>query len=898
MRIEHWWYTAPLRLRSLFRRRRLERELDEELQFHLENKIAEGVAAGLATDEARRRALLAMGGLEQRKEEVRDTRRVSWLTEFLADLRYALRSLRRTPALSAFVVLTLAVGIGLTSSPLSMLDALVFRPYPVRHPHQVVALVSTTHDNPYGAFSYREYLDIRNHAKSYDGVVAHAGLSAVGFSAQPGATPQVRGGVMVSGNFFSVLGVEPRVGRGFRADEDQVPGRDAVAVLGADFWKSELGGDPSVVGRKIRLNGHEFTVVGVAPDSFPGIQIWFVPDVYVPLAMAPLFSTNLQKNFLEDRDDRELAVKARVRADSTLQQARHELAALAADFAREYPTLERDRGATVLTQIEMQTRVDRGEWKFVTIGVILALAVLLVACTNVAGLLLSRARTRTREIAIRLALGSGRSRLVRLLLTESLVLALLGGLGGVAVGAVGIHLLDKFQIPTELPVKSPAQMDLRILLASLAVALVSALLCGLAPALQSTHADLVTGLKSTDVDPPGRKRLWGRNALVVTQVAASLMLLTASFLMARSFRESTLRTTGFTKDHLLMARFDPRIVQYDAEQTKQFYDRLTARAGGAPGVLRAALTQNPPLGLDAYEAVSFVPDGFQMPRDRETFTSAMDTVDPRFLETMAIPILRGRGLLESDTADAPRVAVVNEQLAKHYWPNGDAVGKRIRLDSRTGTSVEIVGVARTIKYRAPTEKPTDFLYMPLTQNPRARMVLLLHTSGDPLRLAAPLRDIVRTLDPNMPLVELRTYEDLYRYHTVDGPGVAIGMISTMGAVGVLLAMAGLYGLVSYNVARRTRELGIRMAIGAGRPAVLRLVIGQGLRLVVTGAAIGLVMGFAVERLLNSMVFDTGRVDVVVYLIVVPSMVAVTMLAAYVPALRASRIAPTLALRYD
>jgi putative ABC transport system permease protein len=265
---------------------------------------------------------------------------------------------------------------------------------------------------------------------------------------------------------------------------------------------------------------------------------------------------------------------------------------------------------------------------------------------------------------------------------------------------------------------------------------------------------------------------------------------------------------------------------------------------------------------------------------------------------MAIPILRGRGLLESDTADAPRVAVVNEQLARHYWPSGDAVGKRIRLDSRTGTSVEIVGVARTIKYRAPTEKPTDFLYMPLTQNPRARMVLLLHTSGDPLRLAAPLRDIVRTLDPNMPLVELRTYEDLYRYHTVDGPGVAIGMISTMGAVGVLLAMAGLYGLVSYNVARRTRELGIRMAIGAGRMAVLRLVIGQGLTLVVTGAAIGLVMGFAVERLLNSMVFDTGRVDVVVYLVVVPSMVAVTMLAAYVPALRASRIAPTLALRYD
>jgi hypothetical protein len=276
----------------------------------------------------------------------------------------------------------------------------------------------------------------------------------------------------------------------------------------------------------------------------------------------------------------------------------------------------------------------------------------------------------------------------------------------------------------------------------------------------------------------------------------------------------------------------------------------------------------------------------------------MDTVDSGFFDTMSIPILRGRGFLASDTAERPRVAIVNEQLAKHYWPNSDAVGKRIRLDRRGGTPVEIVGVARRSKYMAPTEKPMDFVYMPVAQQPRARMALLLHTSGDPLQLAAPVRDIVRTLDANMPLVGMRTYEELYRYHTVEGPGIAIRTIGTMGAVGVLLAMAGLYGLVSYNVTRRTRELGIRMAIGADRRAVLRLVIGKGLTLVMTGVAIGLVLSFAIERVMNTALFNSGHVDFGVYLLLVPSMVLVTMLAAYVPALRASRIAPTLALRYD
>jgi predicted permease len=896
MRMEHWWFTAPLRLKSILRRRRVESELDEELQFHLEHKIEEGIAEGLSPDEARYRAMRALGGLEQRKEEMRDMRRVHWLTDFLDDVPYAIRSLRRTPGLAASVVITIALGIGMTSTPFSMLDALIFRPYPVPHPRDVVTLVSTSHDNSFDSFSYREYLDIRDHTKSYDGVIANATVGAVGFSAEPGATPLVRGGLLVSGNYFRVLGVEPKLGRGFREDEDQVPGRDAVVVLGPDFWKREFAGDPSVVGRIIRLNGTDFTVIGVAPETFPGMFLFIRPDFYMPLAMARVFSTNLQKNFFVDRDDRELVVRARLKPGTTRRQAQNELAMLARNFKREYPKVNRDRGAAVHTQFEMRTQDNDVNWKFGVIFTILALAVLLVACTNVAGLLLSRARTRTREIAVRLALGAGRFRLIRLLLTESLVLALLGGLGGIAVGYAGIKFISTFSIPTELPLKIPFRMDARVLLASLALSVLSALFCGLAPALQSTRADLVNGLKSADVDVPGRKRLWGRNVLVVAQVSMSLMLLTASFLMVRGFQQSLLEGTGFAKDHLLMARFDPRLVQYNAAQTRQFYKLLAERAREAPGVQSAALTENPPLGLEDFDGIAFVPDGFQMPRDRENFTSTMDTVDEGFFETMGIPIMRGRGFLASDTADAPRVAVVNEQFAKHYWPGADAVGKHIRLDSGNGTPVEIIGVAQTIKWT--TERPTDFVYMPLAQHPVPRMVLLLRSSGDPLQLVQSVKDVVRTLDSNMPISETRSYEDLYRYHAVEGPRVAIELVGTMGAVGLLLAIAGLYGLVAYNVSRRTREIGIRMALGAGPFDVLRLVMGKGLVLVGMGTVIGLGMGFAVEQLMNSMLFDAGGVDIAVYLMVVPSMFLVTMLGAYVPARRASRIAPTQALRYE
>jgi len=383
----------------------------------------------------------------------------------------------------------------------------------------------------------------------------------------------------------------------------------------------------------------------------------------------------------------------------------------------------------------------------------------------------------------------------------------------------------------------------------------------------------------------------------VAQVSASLMLLTASFLMVRGFQHTLLEGTGFTKDHLLMTSFDPRLIQYNAAQTQQFYKLLAERVREAPGVQSEALTQNIPLGEDGFDGIAFVPEGFQMPRDRESFSSTMDAVNEGYFETMGIPILRGRGFLASDTAEAPRVVVVNEQFAKHYWPKEDAVGKHIRLDSPAGTPVEIVGVAQTIKYQN-TFGPMDFIYMPLAQHPIARMTLMLRSIGDPLQLVQSVRDVVRTLDPNLPMLHTMAYEDFYMNQAVNGPRIAMKLVGSMGLVGLLLAIAGLYGLVAYNVSRRTREIGIRIALGAKGADVLRLVMGKGLVLVGMGTLIGLAMGFGVEQLMNSMLFSAGGVDILAYVTVVPSLFLVTMLAAYVPARRASRIAPTQALRYE
>ncbi len=898
MRIAHGWYSLPLKLRTLFRRSQTERDLADEMQFHIEQLTEDGIARGLPPAEARAAALRAMGGVTQHQESARDAWGLTWLTDLGDDLRFAARSLARTPGLALFVVLALALGIGMSAASYSMLDSIVFRPYPVPRPRELMTLVSTSHESAFESWSYREFVDLRRMCRSYRDLVASSTVLGVGFARDGKSSPRVQPAMLVSGNYFKELDVEPDLGRGFLASEDQAPDRDAVVVLAYDFFMRECSGDPAIVGRTIRLNGRDFTVVGVTRRGFPGMWVFSRIDLYLPLAMSHLFAGDAGQDLLEDRSARGLVVRGRLKPGVTLPQARTELAGIVTGFKDATPQLYRDRGASVHDQFEMRTQADDINWKFGLIFTVLGLSTLLVACTNVAGLLLSRARTRRREIAVRLALGAGRTRLVRFLLAESLLLAGAGGAAGIALGYFAITLLQRFTIPADLPVHVPFRMDERVLFACVALTVLSAVLCGLAPALQSTRADVSAGLRASESDAPGRRGMWGRNALVVAQVAMSLMLLTASFLMARSFQASIGRATGFAKDHMLMVRLDPRLLQYDATRTRRFYAQLAAALRRTSGVTGVALTTNPPLGLDTFGKLALVPEGYDLPRDRDVMRAMYDVVDEGYFPTFAIAVTSGRAFTAADDSTAFRVAIVNETFAKRYWPGGSAVGRRFRLDKPDGTPVEIVGVARTIKYGQTVERAQDFVYLPFAQRPVSRMVVMLRSSGDPLQLIAPVKQAVRALDANLPISELRSYEDLLRYSTIDGPGVAIRMVGTMGLVGMFLAIAGLYGLVAYNVARRTKEIGIRMAIGATQNDIMRLVLGKGMILVAAGSVLGLVLGFGVERLFQAMLFESAGVDVVSYLIVVPTMFLAAMLAAWLPARRALRIAPSTALRCE
>jgi predicted permease len=707
--------------------------------------------------------------------------------------------------------------------------------------------------------------------------------------------PQLKYGLFVSGNFFQVLGVEPVLGRGFRSDEDKVPGRDAVVVLSHDLWVSQFGADPSAVGRKVRLTGTEFTIVGVAPEHFTGVDQYLRPALFVPIAMSARVG---QQDALEKRDNRWLTAKGRLKPDVTTVQAQADLVSIASELERTYPDTNRNQKARVETELQLRIEQDSVDAQLIAMLMTLALSVLVVACANVAGLLLSRARARSREIAVRLAIGAGRGRLIQQLLLESLLIALIGGAVGVAFAYGGVKFLNQIQVPSDLPIVISAQLDRRLLLFTLAVSLASTILFGLTPAIRSTRSDLVSALKAADADLAARRRLWGRNLLVICQIAISLVLLTVSTILFRGFAQEV-KTPGFRTDHLLMMSFDPTLVRYSDSQTEQFYKQLLKRARSAPGVKSGAWTLNIPFRPDQ-AGNSVAPEGYQFPAGQQTANVFSDTVGDRYFETIGIPIVRGRAFLQSDTATTPRVAVVNEQFAKHYWPNQDAIGKRFHLSDAKGPLVQIVGIAKTTKYLWIAEPPTEYIYLPLAQHPQTRMTLIAESESDSAALASVLRQAVKNMDPNMPVYGVRTMDDFYKQRAIKTGTIIMQTIGGLGVMGLLLAMVGLYGLVAYSVSRRTREIGIRMAIGADRTKVARMVLKQGLILALIGIAIGVIGSVEANKVLGLMFGGSTAMSteeaVIIFLLMPLTLITVTLLATYAPARRASLIDPMRALR--
>ena len=898
MRWERWHHVLLLRLRSMFRRNTVEQELDDELRFHLECKIEEQLSHGIDQGEARYRALRSLGGLEQRKEEMRDMRRVRWFSDFTADLRYAVRAMGHSKPFTALVVLTLGLGIGANSAMFSLADAMLLRPLPVLRPSEVVTISSVSPNSSAessGLASYPDYLDFRNKSSSFDGLAAFTDIRSFGFASRSGELPKLKGGLLVSGNLFRVMGVEPELGRDFIAEEDRVPRRDAVVVLGNEFWQSQFNGDRSVIGRHILLDGVEFSIVGVAPKKFTGLDQYIRPDFYMPIMMWPRLAATSKQNPLDDRADRELIVKGRLKPGVSIGQARAEIHVIAASLERAYPKTNRGRDATVRTEFALRVHTDPSDAALAGMLLALAAAVLLIACANVAGLLLGRARGRSREIAIRLAIGAGRFRLMRLLLAESFVIAVLGGAVGIALGYGGVRFLGRFQIPTDLPIRFSVQLDQRAFLFSLIVSLLSAILCGLAPALATTRTNLVTALKTADAAIPGKRRLWGRNTLVICQIAASLALLTAALQMVRTFQQKWSDGPGFRTDHIVTMAFDPQLVRSTEAQTEKFYKNLIRGVRSLPGVNSAALTENLP--MSGGDGVGLIPEGYAMPPGKETLPISMNVVSEDYFDAFKARLLRGRAFQVTDTATSPKVAVVNEQFAKTYWPNSDALGKRFRLDNANGPFVQIVGISKTGKYDWMGEPPTAFVYLPFAQRPRSGMTLLVQTQGASSAMIQPVRDLVRKIDSSQPVFNVRTIEDFYQKRVVMAPVMVVQLVSLMGLIGLILALAGLYGLMTYSANRRTREIGIRMAIGADAKTVLAMILRQACALVAGGVIAGLLLGWAAERGLHA-IFETSGTDLGAYLLILPALLAVTLAAAFIPANRAARTDPTRALRYE
>jgi predicted permease len=717
--------TIWTRLKYLWppRRRQEEREMREEL---------DSLIAIAGNKE--------LGNLTLAMENVRATWGWTWLEGIAADLRYALRALRSQPAFITVAVLSLALAIGANSAIFSFADALLLRPLPVLNPSAVFDVSNTTPDDPFEGMSFPDYRDMREKSRSFSGLAAYR-LTMLAAATDAAAPARIRLAMLVSDNLFPRLGVAPSAGRAFLSEEANAPGR-AVAMLSYDFWRQYSGGQ-SVIGTNIRLNGIVFTIIGVTPKSFTGLDRFVRPSIYVPLGMSQRLSAE-QMNPLDDRGRHELVVKGRLSTGSTQESAQAELATLGAALEREYPKTNHNRHPAVRTELQRRTQQTPQILALIKMTMGLVGLILIIACSNLANLLLAQARARSREIAIRLSIGAGRLRLVRQLMTESFLVAMFGGAAGLLFAYGGILLLQTLSVPTEPPSFLGVELDWRVVQFSFLAALVSCLFFGLAPAWQTVRMDFVTALKDGGHGACGQRRTLARDVLVAGQIALAMVVLIAAGMFLAGFRRTLLMAPDFRVDHVISMDTAPNLLHYSPEQTKAFYHQLVDRVRTMPGVADVAMTEALPLS-PAQTTLTIVPEGYQFPKGRESAVEFGAAIDAGYFRTMRVEIARGRPFTDDDRAGSRRVAIVNQQFAKIYWPGQDPIGKRIRLDRADGPVAQVVGVAKTGPYLFVNERPEPFVYVPYEQNPRSQMTLIVQSVGDPSELAAPLRNAVRSI---------------------------------------------------------------------------------------------------------------------------------------------------------
>ncbi len=797
--------------------------------------------------------------------------------------------LTKNPGFALVAIVSLALGIGANTAIFSLMDKLLLRALPVAHPEQLVTVATASGDT---SFSYPLYTDYRNRNDVFAGLAAYFETP---FSLSDNGTTERVYGNLVSGNYFDVLGVTPAVGRFFAIEEDQTPGTHPVAVLSYSLWQRRFNADPNVINHTVLLNAAPFTIIGVAPAEFTGVVRGSSPAVYVPMMMQ-IEAMPTWTGALSERSMTWLEIIGRLKPDLTRQQAQASLALLAEQIKQTEPlNVDSDlilNDASRGQQYNLNDVASPLAWLMVMVGL-----VLLIACANVANLLIARATARRKEIAIRVAIGAGRARLVRQLLTESLLLAVAGGALGLLVARWLIDLLVSFLPSNYLVVET--SLDNRVLAFTLALSVLTGIIFGLAPALQSSKPDVVGALKGEAATIGGRtRRLSLRNLLVVAQVALSLLVLVSAGLCVRSLQKLLSIDAGFEPARVLVMSLDVALNGHEEAQGRQFYSQLTERVSALPGVESASLAALVPLsGSSMSRSVKI--EGHEPPDGKPPINFGYNVIDLNYFRTMGISLLRGRDFTPQDRAGAPKVIIINETIARTYWPDQDPLGKHIIFGkfNQPDEQIEIVGVVKDSKYRNLTEAPRPMMFLPFLQSYRANVALHVRSAGDPKALTMAVRREVQALDDNLPVYNIRTLED-QRAGSLYVARFAATLSGFFGGLALLLASVGIYGVMAYSVSRRTREIGIRMALGAGRRDVLRLVLGEGLLLIGVGLIVGILATLAVTRLMAGLLYGVSATDPLT-LIAIPIILAgVALGACFVPARRATRVDPMVALRYE
>jgi predicted permease len=879
-----------------------EAEIVEELSQHLDDRLAELRAGGASEEEAYRAALVDLSDSRLLARELRrveqqvnsepvvlGTRRRNMIADLWQDLRYGLRMLRKSPGFTLVAVLSLTLGIGANTAIFSLINTALLRPLPIAKPEQLVALNNAGSNHTFPTFSYPNYKDFRDRNEAFSDLI---GYRFTPISLSHDGINERLWGYEVTGNYFAALGVNAALGRLISSDDDAVPGASPVAVVSYKGWQQRFGGEPGIIGRDVIVNGRSYTIIGVAPQGFYGTEIIAAPDMWFPVAMQA--QLEIGSKWLDDRGVENLFVQARLKPGVSVAQAQTALNDVALQLEREYPVENEDK-RVALSPPGLIGNAFRGPvLGFAGLLMVVVGLVLLLACTNLANLLLARAADRRREIAVRLALGASRARLVRQLLTESLLLACGGGALGLLLAFKLVGLAVGFKLPIDVPLTIDLHMDYRVFIFTCLISLATGVLFGLLPAWQATKTDLVPALKD-EFSFGGYRRSWLKNSLIVFQVALSLVLLIGGGLMLRGLRQAQTIELGFTPQHAGEVSFDLRLQGYDEARGKEFQKRLLERVRALPGVQSAGIADLAPVDLHFSRDRVFI-EGQPLERLTNVPVTMVNRASPGYFEAMDTRIVRGRDFTEHDDEKATRVAIINETFARRFWPGEDPIGKRFSQGGPESPKREVIGVVQDGKYAGLNEDPKPFFSRPMWQTYSGATTLIVRGAADPQGLIALVRNELQQLDPHLPLAS-RTLVERMNLPLMPAR-IAASVLGGFGLLALALAAIGIYGVMSYSVAKRTHEIGIRMALGAQRADVLKLVIGQGLTLTIIGMAIGSLAALALTRAMKSLLFGVSATDPSTFVGVAVLLAGVALLASYIPARRASRVDPMVALRCE